>query len=48
VMARPEVFIGPAGQKFDEAGQIIDKATREAVRVQLAAFNEFIRERIRP
>lgn len=46
VLPRPEVIIGPASQKFDEAGQIVDKATREAVRVQLAAFNEFIRERM--
>lgn len=46
VLPRPEVIIGPAAQKFDEAGQIVDKATREAVRVQLAAFNEFIRERM--
>jgi chromate reductase len=46
VLPRPEVFIGPASQKFDEAGQITDKAAREAVRLQLAAFNEFIRERM--
>ena len=48
VLPRPEVMIGLAAEKFDEAGQIIDKATREAVRLQLAAFNEFIRERMRP
>jgi chromate reductase len=47
VLPRPEVIIGPAAEKFDESGQIIDKATREAVRLQLAAFNEFIRERMR-
>lgn len=46
VLPRPEVFIGPATQKFDEAGQIVDKQTRENVRLQLAAFNEFIRERL--
>jgi chromate reductase, NAD(P)H dehydrogenase (quinone) len=44
VMPRPEVMIGPATTKFDEAGQLIDKPTREAVRVQLTEFAAFIRE----
>ena len=44
VLPRPEVFIGPASQKFDEAGQLIDKAAREAVRTQLVEFAAFIRE----
>ncbi len=44
VMPRPEVMIGPATTKFDETGQLIDKATREAVRAQLNEFAAFIRE----
>jgi chromate reductase len=44
VMPRPEVMIGPATAKFDEAGQLIDKAAREAVRAQLSEFAVFIRE----
>jgi chromate reductase len=44
VMPRPEVMIGPATTKFDETDQLIDKATREAVRAQLNEFAVFIRE----
>ncbi len=44
VLPRPEVMIGPATTKFDEAGQLIDKAAREAVRAQLTEFAAFIRE----
>jgi chromate reductase, NAD(P)H dehydrogenase (quinone) len=46
VVPRPEVMIGPATAKFDEAGQLIDKAAREAVRAQLTEFAAFIRDRI--
>lgn len=46
VLARPEVMIGPAAQRFDEGGLLIDKATREMVRAQVDAFSEFIRERL--
>jgi chromate reductase len=46
VMPRPEVMIGPATTKFDEAGQLIDKAAREAVRAQLTEFAAFVREGI--
>ncbi|MDE1186863.1 MAG: NAD(P)H-dependent oxidoreductase [Pantoea sp.] len=42
--ARPEVSIGTAGQNFDEAGMLIDKATRAAVRAQIDAFADFVRE----
>jgi len=44
VLPRPEVMIGPAAAKFDEAGQLIDKTAREAVRAQLTEFAVFIRE----
>jgi chromate reductase len=44
VLARPEVMIGPASAKFNADGQIIDAPTREAVRIQLAEFSEFIRD----
>jgi chromate reductase len=44
VFARPEVIIGSAPSKFDEAGQLIDTTAREAVRGQLAEFATFIRE----
>jgi chromate reductase len=45
VFVRPEVMIGPASAKFDAAGELIDGATREAVRTQLAEFAAFVRER---
>lgn len=48
VLPRPEVMIGPASQKFDEGGLLIDKAAREALRTQLDAFASFIREREEP
>jgi chromate reductase, NAD(P)H dehydrogenase (quinone) len=44
VLPRPEVMIGPASSRFDEAGQLIDKTAREAVRTQLTEFAAFIRE----
>ena len=46
VFARPEVMVGPASAKFGAVGELIDAATREAVRVQLAEFVAFIRERV--
>jgi chromate reductase len=45
VLARPEVIIGPAQQKFSNEGDLIDPPTREAVRLQLVEFASFIRER---
>jgi chromate reductase, NAD(P)H dehydrogenase (quinone) len=44
VFARPEVMIGPASARFSAEGQIVDPPTREAVRVQLAEFSDYIRE----
>jgi chromate reductase len=46
VLARPEVIIGPAQQKFSNEGDLVDPPTREAVRLQLAEFATFIRERL--
>jgi chromate reductase len=45
VFLRPEVMVGMATSKFDEAGNLIDEATRLAVQTQLAAFASFVRER---
>ena len=38
VLTRPEVFIGQAGTKFDDAGSLTDNATREHIRKQLEAL----------
>jgi chromate reductase len=43
VFARPEVMIGTAASKFDEAGELTDDATRDLVRTQLAGFASFVR-----
>jgi chromate reductase len=45
VMPRPEVMVGPGSTKFNADGVLIDAQTREAVRIQLAEFSNFIRER---
>ncbi|MCH8273343.1 MAG: NAD(P)H-dependent oxidoreductase [Armatimonadetes bacterium] len=41
-MQFPEVFIGPAGDVFDESGALTDERASEQIRKQLAAFKEFI------
>jgi chromate reductase len=43
VMPKPEVIIAHASQRFDIQGQLIDEATREALRKHLEAFANFIR-----
>jgi chromate reductase, NAD(P)H dehydrogenase (quinone) len=45
VLPRPEVMLGPASTKFNADGALIDAQAREAVRLQLADFSSFIRER---
>jgi chromate reductase len=45
VLPRPELLIGPAITKFNPDGVLIDPQSREAVRLQLAEFASFIRER---
>lgn len=42
VLAKPEVFIGVAGSKFDAAGQCTDETTRKFVGDQMAAFERWI------
>jgi len=43
VFTRPEVFIGMASQKIDEAGNIHDETTKKFIRDQLAGFAGFVR-----
>jgi chromate reductase len=46
VLNKPEVFIGQAGTKFDEAGNLTDQTTRDFVGkllVSLAAWTERVR-----
>lgn len=44
---RPEVMVAQAQNKIDEAtGELTDDATRDLIRTQLAAFAEFVRERL--
>jgi chromate reductase len=43
VFARPEVMIGAASSKFDDAGELTDDATRDLVRAQLAGFALFVK-----
>ena len=38
LLARPEVFIGQAGTKIDEAGNLTDETTRDFIRKQLDAL----------
>ncbi|MBT2305281.1 NAD(P)H-dependent oxidoreductase [Variovorax paradoxus] len=42
VLAKPEVFIGGAGTKFDAAGQCTDETTRKFVGDQMRAFDKWI------
>jgi chromate reductase len=41
-LARPEVFIGMAHEKFSSAGKCTDAATRTIVNSQLEAFSDWI------
>ncbi|MBU6323702.1 MAG: NAD(P)H-dependent oxidoreductase [Patescibacteria group bacterium] len=41
VMGQPEFYMGPAGGKFDEALNLTDEKTKEAVVKAFAAFSEF-------
>jgi chromate reductase len=46
VLNKPEVFIGQAGTKFDEAGSLMDQTTKEFIGkllVSLAAWTERVR-----
>lgn len=43
MFGRPEVFVTFAAQKFDEAGEIKDQATKDMVKAQLAAFTKFVK-----
>lgn len=38
VMARPEMFVGKAGAKFDPRGRLTDQATRDELRAYLTAL----------
>ncbi len=38
LLARPEVFIGQAGTKIDEAGNLTDETTKDFIRKQLEAL----------
>lgn len=40
---KPEVMIGPAGEVFDEQGQLKDERTREQIRKQLDALVKWTR-----
>jgi chromate reductase len=44
VFTRPEVFIGNAASKIDEAGNIHDETTKKFIRAQLEAFAAFVRK----
>jgi chromate reductase len=41
VFGRPEVLVTFAPQKFDESGALKDEATREMIKLHLAAFAKF-------
>lgn len=43
VFTRPEVFIGNAASKIDEAGNLHDETTKKFIRAQLEGFAGFIR-----
>jgi chromate reductase len=43
-LVRPEVFIGKAHEKFDQAGKCIDEDTRRAVTKQAIAFKEWVNQ----
>ena len=42
-LAKPEVFIGMAGTKFDDQGTCTDEATRKFVAAQMTALEKWIR-----
>lgn len=42
VLAKPEVFIGGAGAKFDATGQCTDETTRKFVGDQMRAFDKWV------
>jgi chromate reductase len=44
VLAKPEVFIGSAQNKFDADGRCIDAATADFVRAQMQAFGRWIED----
>ena len=45
IFGRPEVIVTFAPQKFDEAtGELKDQATKDVVKLQLAAFDAFIKK----
>ena len=44
VLTRPEVFVGLAQNKFDEQLEIKDQPTVDFVKLQLAAFEKYIRK----
>jgi chromate reductase len=45
ILIRPEVFVNFAAKKFDEKTmELTDHATREMVKVQLEAFEKFVRQ----
>jgi chromate reductase len=43
-MLRPEIFVARAAEKFDAAGELTDEATREHVRLFLAALDAWARK----
>jgi chromate reductase len=44
VFGRPEIMVGMAQSKFDEAGELTDDTTRALVRTQLAGFASFVKK----
>lgn len=42
VMGQPEVYVGPASQRFDDNLNLTDEKTKEVVQKFLVAFNNFI------
>lgn len=48
VFSKPEVMVALAASKFDEAGNLIDDATRTLIRTQLSAFLAFAKEQPTP
>lgn len=42
VFGRPEILVTFAAQKFDEAGNLKDEATREMIKLHLAGFAAFV------
>ena len=43
MVARPEVLVANAGEKFDDAGRFIDEQGREFIRKHLRALAEEVR-----